>query len=436
MTTYSGRQIPYSELAADLYANDARNGQSFIPFLGAGVSVSGRTFRPERKLTSPPPERAEIDAALDCLRLEGKGKTFLELAILLAYLIELEEAEIKLESTEQFKQRLKDETYPPSGSELAELFGRTSNYSTYAQLIKRLRERFPEQLMTADEDEQVATLELLSKVTRIANPPEPLTSITSYYEKLLGRDHLWSLLRDILQTKTLPTFTHRLLATSARHHLAQKHAIDYLIITTNYDCLMENALDELEVPYVVLTTKKGNEPKVLIRCSKTVPDAAELKKKYWNTLQPRFFQMMKSTALVVIFKIHGCVSPELEYADEGIVISDNDYVEYVSQMGRTDGVIPVHVSELMRNKRFWFLGYSLSDWNVRSIYQTLKARSNSDVKIDNDYSVMRSVGEFEGLFFDKNDITIFKAELNEFVAGIVKHRPANADIGPFLTALL
>jgi len=436
MATYSGKEIPYFELAADVFSNNARNGQTFIPFLGAGVSVSARTFRPERKLTSPPPERAEIEAALDRLRLKGKGKTFLELAILLAYLIELEEAENQFETTEQLKRRLQNDPYPPSASELAELFGRTSNYSTFAQLIKRLRERFPEQLLTANEDEQVATLELLSKVTRIANPPEPLTSITSYYEKLCGRDHLWSLLQEIFETKTSPTFTHRLLAASARHHLKQERAIDYLIITTNYDCLMENALDELKVPYVVLTTKRGDDPKVLIRCSETVPEAADLNKKYRNTLHPRFFQMMKFTSLVVIFKIHGCISPELDYADEGIVISDNDYVDYVSQMGRPDGVIPVHVSELMRNRRFWFLGYSLSDWNVRSIYQSLKERSKSDVKTISDYSVMRSVGKFEGLFFDKNEITIFQAELNEFVAGIVKNCPPDVDLGPFLTSLL
>jgi hypothetical protein len=423
MATYSGDDIPYSDLARDVFSNQARKGQTFIPFLGAGVSVSAREFRPERTLTSSPPEPKEIENALACLRLTSKGKTFLELAILLAYLVELEEAESPFESTEQFRERLRNEQYPPLASELAELFGRTSNYSTYKQLIKRLRKRFPEQLLTAREDEQVAALELLSRVTRIANPPEPLTSITSYYEKLRGRDKLWELLTEIFQTKNLPTLTHRLLAESAQYHLAQERAIDYLVITTNYDCLMEKALDEFNVPYVVLTTKRGNDPKVLIRCSNTVPEAEELTRKYRNRLYPVNFQMLKSTSLVVVYKIHGDIGPQLEFADEGVVISDNDYVDYVSQMGRKDGVIPAHVSELMREKPFWFLGYSLSDWNVRSIYETLKARSNPDGKPSNDYSVMKSVGKFEELFFEKNNITIFEVALNEFVEKIRSHRP-------------
>jgi hypothetical protein len=182
----------------------------------------------------------------------------------------------------------------------------------------------------------------------------------------------------------------------------------------------------LEVPYVVLTTKRGNDPKVLIRCSKSVPEREELRKKYWNQVYPVNFQMMKSTSLVVVYKVHGCVHPEMEFGDEAVVISDNDYVDYVSQMGRTQGVIPAHVSELMREKRFWFLGYSLSDWNVRSIYETIKTRSNPDGKPRNDYSVMKSVGKFEELFFDKNDITIFEVALNDFVAGILSHlTPAN-----------
>jgi hypothetical protein len=422
--------IPYFQLATNVFST---KGQTFIPFLGAGVSVSAREFRPARRLTTPPPERGEIDAALGRLRLKSKGKTFLELAILLAYLIELEEAETTFESTQQFKDRLKKEPYPPFASELAELFGRTADYSTYRQLINMLRESFPEQLMTSSVEDQVAALELLSKVTRIAHPPEPLTSISSYYEKLCTRGDLWSLLMEVFESKKTPTLTHRLLAASARHHLAQPGAIDYLVITTNYDCLMENALDELQLPYVVLTTKRGNDPKVMIRCSQTVPQAADLEKKYKNKLYPVNFQMLKSSSFVVVYKIHGDIYPKMEFADEGVVISDNDYVDYVSQMGRKDGVIPAHVSELMRDKRFWFLGYSLSDWNVRSIYETLKTRSNPDGGPRNDYSVMRAVGPFEKLFFEKNQITIFEAALNDFVQGIVDESPPDVNLDPFLT---
>src|ERR687898_680381 len=105
MTIIKGNDIPYFSLAQDVFSED---GQMFIPFLGAGVSISDRTPAAERKLTSPPPDRGEIDQALSRLRLRDKGRTFVELAILLGYLIDLEELETTHESTEEFHQRLMD----------------------------------------------------------------------------------------------------------------------------------------------------------------------------------------------------------------------------------------------------------------------------------------------------------------------------------------
>lgn len=422
MSIIKGNDIPYFSLAQSVFSED---GQMFIPFLGAGVSISDRTPVAERKLTSSPPDRNEINQALSCLRLTGKGRAFVELAILLGYLIDLEEIETTQETTEEFQQRLMDEPYPPSASELALLFARTASYSTFVQVVRGLRKRFPEQLLSANEEEQVETLQLLSKVTRIAHPPEALTSITSYYEKLLGRQHLWRLLKDIFEGKKEPTPTHRLLADAAKFNI-ERNAKDYLIITTNYDCLMEEALDKLNVPYMVLTTKKGNDAKVLTRFSPSIPNGQQLKDDYSNKSYPSDFYIKKSDPWAVIFKIHGCLSPEAEFPDDGVVISDNDYVNYVTRMGKKGNLIPNHVSQLMLDKPFWFMGYSLSDWNVRSIYQTLKDSSDPDKRGLPDYSVMYSVGEFEKLFFERNNITIFQASLNEFVEGILANLPKRA----------
>jgi hypothetical protein len=191
---------------------------------------------------------------------------------------------------------------------------------------------------------------------------------------------------------------------------------------------MENALDALGVPYVVLTTRKS-DPKVLIRCSQNVKDRDVLRNRYWNKLYPSGFVLSKAQSLVIIYKIHGCLHPELTFEDEGLVISDNDYVDYVSQMSKI-GIIPATVSELMRDKPLWFLGYSLSDWNVRSIYETVKQKSDPDRKDIRDYSVMYSVGDFEKLFFEKNNITIFQASLNEFVDGIIAGLRTGVTPGP------
>jgi len=426
----TGDEIPYGQLAQDVFPTGDLRRQKFVPFLGAGVSISNRTFRPDSTLGTPPPDREEMDRAISCLRLEGKGKTFMELAILIAYLVQVGDESGLLESEQDFYERIKNEEYPPSAGELAELFGLRAHYSSFGRIVKALRGRFPEQLLTATEKEQIQTLQVLAKVTRIANPPESLTAIASYYEKYLGRQPLWELLREIISGKKTPTPTHKMLAQAASHHLKKDGGSDYLIITTNYDCLMEQALDETEggIPYIVLTTRKGSDPKVLMRCSKTVKDGETLRNENSNREYPDKFTLsdMKQS-LVAIYKIHGCLSPELQFADDGVVISDNDYVDYVSQMSTKGGMIPSYVSRLMRQKPLWFLGYSLSDWNVRSIYETVKAKSDPDGMIK-DYSVMYSVGDFESLFFEKNNITIFQTGLNEFVQGIMSNLPRGVTI--------
>jgi len=420
--TLQGAAIPYEELAQDLFPESVKGGQKFVPFLGAGVSISARSFAKASADKPKTPDPAAVDRAVSQFDLGTRGKNLIELAIKLAYLIDFAEQQTPSETAEQFLQRLKNDDYPPSAGELAQLFSQRAHYTTFMRISQGLRTLFPDQAPPVSEDEQLQMLKLLARVTRIANPPEPLTSIASYYEKLRGRQRVWELLRDVISKKRTPTPTHRLLAKAARHHLTLPRANDYLIITTNYDVLMETALDELKVPYIVLTTKRG-DPKVLIRCSETVEDREGLKERYSNKVYPSDFTLSKSQSLVVIHKIHGCLAEDLEFKDEGLVISDNDYVDYVSQMSKA-GLIPVHVSDLMREKPLWFLGYSLSDWNVRSIYETVKKKSNPDGKDIRDYSVMYSVGDFEKLFFDKNNIQIILASLNEFVAEIQKLIPS------------
>jgi SIR2-like domain len=421
-----GREIPYEDLAADMFPESVLEGQKFVPFLGAGVSISGRAFKPQLTLKAAP-KRSDMDQALATLNLTGRARTFAEVAILLAFLVQAAETEEVVEKPNALLDRLKKEDFPPSAGELTELLRQRSHYSTFLRIAEGLRALFPADAITTTEDDQEQMLQLLAKISGIANPPEALTSIASYFESLEGRKDLWELMREVMATKKTPTRTHKLLAEATRFHLSDKVASDYLIITTNYDCLMENALDALSVPYVVLTTRKG-DPKVLIRCSQNVKDRDVLRNRYWNKLYPSGFVLSKAQSLVILYKIHGCLHQDLAFEDEGLVISDNDYVDYVSQMSKI-GIIPATVSELMRDKPLWFLGYSLSDWNVRSIYEAVKQKSDPDRKNIKDFSVMHSVGDFEKLFFEKNRITIFQASLNEFVDGIVAGLRTGVTIG-------
>ena len=180
---------------------------------------------------------------------------------------------------------------------------------------------------------------------------------------------------------------------------------------------MEDALDQARVDYVVLTTRKSDQ-KVLVRFADTVKDAALFGQRNSGIYYANNLSLKKpNKSMVVIYKLHGCLNPGLSDKDDGVVISDNDYVEYISQLNSAHGRIPPNVNNLMQGKPFLFLGYSLSDWNVRSVFETLRRKRGEDFD-DQDYSVMSYIGEYERLFFQRNNVTILKTDLNSFTDGI------------------
>ena len=114
---------------------------------------------------------------------------------------------------------------------------------------------------TVDESYRTAMLDMLRTLATLAGvAPAPLALISAYFEEVRRRRTLIDDLGGIFANKTTPTQTHHLVARAARWHLGERARKDqrpvrggkghYLIVTTNYDCLMEHALD---VPYVVLS---------------------------------------------------------------------------------------------------------------------------------------------------------------------------------------
>lgn len=432
-------QIPFADQAGRLFnliggRLNSDGVQRIIPFLGAGVSISGRPRAPQPSAEDL--DEAKFGALMQGLGFNGRARVFMEIALLIASRMqqwEEQEASKPREGELDLLARLQKDEYPPSSGELAQLFSQLSNYTGFREVVARLRGKFPGHNFGATEREQVEALKLLASVTGIANPPDQLTSITSYFESVGDRNALRENLGSVIAHKDKPTATHKMLALAAQRHISQRKALDYLIITTNYDCLMERALEELNVPYVVLLTRKSDQ-KVVVRFSEQLPDAQALNELHMGETGGNFangFVLQKFGGLgnlAVIYKIHGCLYPKLRREDDGIIISDNDYVYYIKQMGRGNNIIPSYVNTLMRDKPFLFLGYSLNDWNIRSIFETMREKRSPYAGVQ-DMSVMRDVGEFEGVFFQRNDILIFKTDLNSYVDGVIEHLPEDVASG-------
>jgi hypothetical protein len=416
MKTQEPPNIKYWDIAPKLFGADGI--QDTIPFLGAGVSVSDRTSaekEPEPAFPSPD----DMDEVAKLAKVDGKARLYLEYAVRTAVRMQAwEEANGQPLSRDALKQRLLDEPYPPFVWELSELLSQLAPYTSLQEkaiaAVARKQLLSPAQIKEC-EARLIPMLKLLAATTELTNSLDPLTSISSYYESNAARQDLWNWLHGIISVKTTPTRTHELIADAAKKHIDAGQE-DYLILTTNYDILMEKALDARQVPYVVLWKNRYNG--MLYSRFANVPanQKAKLEERNPPKFSPENFILKKNLPMTILYKMHGCLHPERKPADDGLVITDSDYVDFFSQMGKN---IPPQVGGELPRKRLLFLGYSFSDWNVRSIYETVVARANrSPGEEIQDYAVTRYLSQYERTYFDKRNIIVVLEDLSAFVKGV------------------
>jgi NAD-dependent SIR2 family protein deacetylase len=169
-----------------------------------------------------------------------------------------------------------------------------------------------------------------------------LALVASYYAEVQSsRRALCSSLSEIFRAKASPGQIHYALAKVER---------PLLIVTTNYDRLIEQALEENgRRPQIV--TDRGDEQKVWVGDFDADP----------HEVPSKNLKAAIDESRPIVFKMHGSVHPTNENSDS-FLITEQDYVNY---LGRRSGFLPADLVRQMWGKSFLFLGYSLADWNVR-----------------------------------------------------------------------
>jgi hypothetical protein len=480
--TYTEENIPYGVLADYLFSQQQEQEQEIVPFLGAGVSISARPSGEDQRDKPECAKANEIKQAAQSLGLDSRASTFFEVAAEFALL--MQSLQVQAQTQTQWNQNaraayetLRNSEYPPSASELVDYFSKKLNYRSFREVAVRVSEKLHKD---ADASFRPALLEILKLVANISGvPPATLSGISAYFEAASTRKDLMQDLKEIFEKKRKVTLTHQLIAQAARWHLrrdGQGRNLGkghYLVITTNYDQLMELALEEAGLPYVVLTMdlkdfkirprfggkmsaelrgafEAANEPRfaeqfTLVQPSfsdegsAAAPPEASLQpaavEEGWPEPALRAGPVPSTTPLVtesqstpalahrlvIVHKIHGCLfepftvirSNEKELVSDSVVISDNDYVTHIS-IGR--GTIPSCVNDVMQGKKFLFLGYSLSDWNVRGVLRAIRQKRGMDDY--GDFTVIKTVSDLDAKFFGQNQIRIARTPLKTFAEGV------------------
>ncbi len=163
--------------------------------------------------------------------------------------------------------------------------------------------------------------------------PSNLQRVSLFFERSQGRANLVRAVREAVQFRKRPS---PLLGALAELGFP-------VVITTNYDQLLEDAL-----------AAAGRRPRVSV---------------YTPRLEKTKTFRDPSVEEPVVYKIHG----DIEQA-ESVVITDENYIDFLMRMNDKDPYAPVPMSLKTRLSEWTtlFVGYSLLDYNLRLLFKTLR----------------------------------------------------------------
>jgi SIR2-like domain len=177
--------------------------------------------------------------------------------------------------------------------------------------------------------------------------PENLQRVALFYEIGRSRHQLVDAVRNAVQVDKQPSPMLRALAELGFP----------LVITTNYDQLFENAL-----------AAAGKQPRVAV---------------YTPNLEATTDYRDPTSQSPILFKIHGDIS-----RPETIVVTDEDYIQFVLRMSNKDPYdpVPLTLKFYLTGWTTLFVGYSLLDYNLRLLFKTLRWKIDS-ANVPDMYSV-------------------------------------------------
>jgi hypothetical protein len=242
-----------------------------------------------------------------------------------------------------------------------------------------------------------------------------LAKVASYFVETTARRRLRERLNEVFDHDFAPCNIHAYLAGIP---------CPLLIVTTNYDDLIERSFIQAGRPYDLVvhpTDRKDVEASVL----------------WWkhNAPEPtpvppnQLFIDLKTTT--VIYKMHGTVD-RLLHKWGSYVITEEDYVDFLSRMtGQT--AVPAVFMRHFRERHFLFLGYGLNDWNLRVVLRNQKAplpRVERGEKDDYEgeeeltsWAIQFRPTDLEKELWGARREKIYDVDINEFVRGLHDRGP-------------
>jgi SIR2-like domain len=240
-------------------------------------------------------------------------------------------------------------------------------------------------------------------------PPEEtpdLLRVAQYAELMSGMGPLYKRLHHLFNADYDFTSLHNLLATLPATLSAKGYPPHILVVTTNYDDVLERAFKKAGVEFDLVTYMSDNSYQKRSWCIHIRPGVAEPE----VISTPNAYYDISLKERSAILKIHGAVD-RVDAARDSYVITEDDYINYLTHTD-ISSLVPVNLVRQLKNCSFLFLGYSLRDWNLRAILRRIWSQQELGFK---SWAIQLNPDPLETMFWDKREVDIINIRLDDYI---------------------
>lgn len=248
----------------------------------------------------------------------------------------------------------------------------------------------------------------LAKEFKTPSDPD-LARVSQFVSLTTGTGGLFGSLHDVFDHDYPPTALHRLLAEFPALLRAKGHVARYqLIVTTNYDDVLERAFQAANEPFDLVTYISEGETR-----GKFLHMDADGQSRVIDI--PNQYRDLSLERRTIILKIHGAINRAVADGEgDSYVITEDHYIDYLT---RTDlaNLIPVTLTAKLRKSHFLFLGYGLRDWNLRVILHRIAGEQRLNYQ---SWAIQRHPTTLDEKFWGRRDVDILDIDLARYIAAV------------------
>jgi hypothetical protein len=257
-------------------------------------------------------------------------------------------------------------------------------------------------------------------------PGEPveLARVAQYVKLSKGLGPLYEELIEIFDTAYSPTLVHRFCASlsakfreknSANVHPLRRRLV---LVTTNYDRLLENAFDAAGETYHVLSYIAAGDVGNIGQFLHKAPGSNI------EVLHGRSVTDLEGDYYPVIIKLYGSVSmkpldSDEQYRHPGFVISEDDYLARASHSYIRES-LPQVIWAMLRRSGFLVLGHRMSTWYERALLESIWRGEKPDYR---SWAVNPHTNNIEILWLSSCNVDVINMNLEEYVEKLAAQIP-------------